>query len=615
MIKHVHDYQVSEIFSNQNSVIYRIPKYQREYTWRTRDWDALFDDVVENDEGYFIGSYICVSTSTMGIPELELIDGQQRFTTVALLLANLYSWLIEYKEDDELDDDEITELNNLKNALANKKVTRINGKKNTSYTTKLVLQDQNCNRDDYESILVDYEIIDSATYQNYRGVRRIEKAFKHFDKLINDYIDIRQEEDDSLETIDILFELVNKFKSVTLVGIEVDSHKDAYMMFESLNHRGVPLSAIDLIKNILIAEADSRGVADSCYDEWVAGLKRIGDDYAPQERFFRHWYNAFREELNASFITQKTNKKFPLAYKATKTTLLDIYEKLIRKDFDSFLDDFKNETKVYSIIVNNSTESHVYDSELVDLERIQGTPSHLLLLYLLTEQEVLGISDANIKEIVRILIAFFVRRNVTDVPATRNLDRIFMDCVSEIKTQKGDDVVKRIKQILKTESAPEDLFEQKLKGPMYEDNDMATRFILCGIESQHQTREIYSDLWRRNNNDIYVWTIEHIFPEGEKIPKEWVDMIADGDREKAEEYRRDYVHTLGNLTLTGYNQNLSNMSFEKKKNRTGKDGKSMGYLNGLFLNEDVASEDEWSIEKIKIRTDKLVRIIKDTYKW
>ena len=91
MIKHVHDYQVSEIFSNQNSVIYRIPKYQREYTWRTRDWDALFDDVVENDEGYFIGSYICVSTSTMGIPELELIDGQQRFTTVALLLANLYS--------------------------------------------------------------------------------------------------------------------------------------------------------------------------------------------------------------------------------------------------------------------------------------------------------------------------------------------------------------------------------------------------------------------------------------------------------------------------------------------------------------------------------------------
>ena len=309
MIKQVKQYPISEIFSNEQNKVYRIPKYQREYTWGIRDWDALFDDVIDNDEGYFLGSFICVGVSSMGTPEVEVIDGQQRFTSIALLLAALYSKLLPYKLDNELEDDEITDVNNLRNAITNR-VKEDAGhqgkKKKTKYTSKLILQDQNYNNIDYESILKENYIIDSAGYQNYRGVRRIEKAFKHFGKCIDRYLEERKEDDPGVVETDILFELASKFKSVILVGIEVDSHKDAYMLFESLNHRGVPLSAIDLIKNILIAEADSQGDADECYEEWKQGLERIGDDYAVQERFFRQYYNAFRDELNQPFVTAST---------------------------------------------------------------------------------------------------------------------------------------------------------------------------------------------------------------------------------------------------------------------------------------------------------------------
>lgn len=83
-------------------------------------------------------------------------------------------------------------------------------------------------------------------------------------------------------------------------------------------------------------------------------------------------------------------------------------------------------------------------------------------------------------------------------------------------------------------------------------------------------------------------------------------MIANGDKNLAIEYLNNYVHTLGNLTITGYNQNLSNLSFEKKKNRVNKDGNYIGYKNGLKLNEDVVSKDSWHIEGIKERTNKLV---------
>lgn len=289
---------------------------------------------------------------------------------------------------------------------------------------------------------------------------------------------------------------------------------------------------------------------------------------------------------------------------------------MIKSDYKSLLDDLLQKSKIYALITNNSEDEYVYTTSLADLERIAGAPSYILLLYVMSNQDELDLADGNLDEIIKTLITFFVRRNVTDVPNTRKLTQLFIDIISEVKVLRGAEVVSAVREKLISVSATDEAFESKLRGSIYDENPEATRFILCSIEAQHQTKEIYSDLWARDNSNKYVWTIEHIFPEGENIPDAWVDMIAVGDKDRARQYRSDYVHTLGNLTITGYNQNLSNMSFEQKKDRKSKDKtKDMGYRNGLYLNQTVVYEDSWTIDRIKARTDMLVQTLKDMYKW
>ena len=601
MIRETKQKQISEVFSNDRDLIYEIPKYQRKYTWGINEWELLFNDVIENDNGYFLGSTICVAKpgSIYDAIVSEVIDGQQRMTTLSILLTVLYAKIAEHK--DELDEDEFISLNIIKKQLAYKK----DGK----YFPKLRLQIQDNNQADYNSLLYRHGIVDEGATPLNAGNRRIYKAYKHFEKLIDDFLNDSHDEDNSIKSdteVKTLFNLVKRFNSAVLVVIEVDTHKDAYMLFESLNNRGVPLTAIDLIKNLIISVSEKDNKSNECYETWREIQNNLQEEYVVQERFFRQYYNAFREELNEPFVLPESTKKYPLAYLATKTTLMDIYEKLIRRDYEKFLKEILFASQKYAIIINNSTEETIYSSELKDLERIQGAPGYLLLLYLEINKNELNISDTLMQRIIKLLIKFFARRNVTDTPGTRDLTKIFMDIISEIKTNTTD-IYNVIKNKLINVSASDETFERKLRGPIYDDNDMATRFILCYMESKHQTKEIYTDLWSRDKSNKYIWTIEHVFPEGQNIPQEWVDMIANGNRELAYEYLNNYVHTLGNLTITGYNTNLSNFDFEKKMNRKNSEGKDVGYKNGLHLNEDIVGQETWTIDKIKARTDKLVK--------
>lgn len=597
MIKTVDQTTVADIFSINSDRVYRIPKYQREYTWGINDWDALFNDVTENDYGYFLGSYICVNSGSLNGTVLEVIDGQQRFSTLSLLLTALYEKLSALESQMELEDK--TDLSNLRSELANKKQILAAAGRKYDYTQRLILQKQNMNDEDFSYILSEKGVISAKKSRPLNfGNRRIAKAYRHFIKLIEDKVEEIKSENSNADDISALFSIKSKFEQAVLVGIEVDTNKDAYMLFESLNHRGVPLSALDLIKNTLIAQAATEAEADNSYELWKQILTNVGqDDYAVQERFFRQYYNAFREELNAPY--KVPDKKYYLGYLATRTTLLDIYEKMIKSDYVTLLDDLLAKSQKYSLIVNNSDEEYVYTPALQDLERISGAPSYILMLYIMSNQAELGLTDDHLNSIIKTLITFFVRRNVTDVPNTRKLTQLFIDVIAEAKLLQGDDIVNMIHDRLQAVAASDELFEEKLRGSIYDENPEATRFILCSIEARHQTKEIYSDLWARDNSKKYIWTIEHIFPEGENIPDSWVDMIAGGDKMLAKQYRSDYVHTLGNLTITGYNQNLSNMAFEQKRDRKSKDKtKDVGYRNGLYLNQDVVNEDTWTIKKI-----------------
>jgi hypothetical protein len=157
------------------------------------------------------------------------------------------------------------------------------------------------------------------------------------------------------------------------------------------------------------------------------------------------------------------------------------------------------------------------------------------------------------------------------------------------------------------------IFKEKLNGDLYDENVGATRYILSSIESaMSSTDEIYVDFYERNKK-LFKWTVEHIFPQGENIPDVWVEMIANGDKKEAAEIQSRCVHKLGNLTLTGYNSSLSNSSLKIKQNKE-KDGKNVGFKNGLWLNNQLKDTSEWTMEKIEKRTELLVKKALEIFK-
>lgn len=598
----VNKYPISQMFDPDSKTVFEVPKYQREYVWGTREWAAFYDDIFENDEGYFLGSIICINSTTNSLnPKFEVVDGQQRLTTTSLFLAALYDIL--NKRKGKLDDDQQADLLQLRRKLVLKK---------TKQDMRVVPQVQGGNQDDYMGLMAQIGLIPQRNMPNYAGVRRIVKGFNYFKKRIE------ADAEKSGNEIQMLFQILDRVNAAILVMIEVSNHADAYTLFESLNNRGTPLTSVDLIKNLLLARLDvtESDNLDYYVSRWREVLSNLDDDYTVQERFFRQNYNAFRGTLNAAF--RRDRRLYPLGVIATRSTLLDIYEKLVTNDPKGFLDEITENSTYYAAIILNKDDSLSSDlkERFLDLQRVQGAPSYILLLYFFKNKAMLSISDDDIAKITQLLINFFIRRNVTDTPPTRDLTRQFMAFIEEIEQRKyfGIEIYNQLRNKLVSVSASDKVFAEKLNGPIYDENNGACRFILCMMAKRGMTRETYVDLWRQYDSKQYVWSIEHIFPQGSNIPQSWVDMIAGGDREKAKEYQSLYVHTLGNLTITGYNSTLSNKSFEDKRDRKDNSGKPIGYRNGLNLNADVATKHEWTIDIIKARTDSMVKQILEMFK-
>jgi len=591
MIKSVENYAISALFSVDEKVIYTIPRYQREYTWGKSQWDTLFDDLLENDPSYFLGSIICINQSNdaLKIQPLELVDGQQRMTTISLLMAAIYK---SYSGlEIELDEEEIVAKLNLKHKLA------LKGK---NIQSRLVPQVQNSNQQDYYWVLKEVGAFKEADYPSHAGNRRIVRAFRNFCGRIEDYLT------QVSDPIVALTELIEKVNTATLVKIEVASHSDAYTLFESLNNRGVPLTAVDLIKNKLLAklESEDEGRIDTHFNNWLKVLGFLGDDYSVQERYFRQYYNAFKPKL-------KEIINVPVA---TKSNLIHVYEKLITNDAEKFLSKMIKHSGLYSQIICRQAvpEQPKLTYLLKDLERVQGVPSYLLLMLLFAKKEALEISYEHLERITKLLISFFVRRNTTDKPATRDLTRIFMELSVKVPSLRGDVIFDEVCEKLVSVSADDKTFIKNLSGNLYEDNKSVCRYVLCALEQSRMTRETERDLWVLKGKQ-YIWTIEHVFPQGENIPTSWVNMMANGNEELAKEYRETHVHKLGNLTISGYNSALGTKNFIEKRDRTDQKGLNVGYNNGLYLNQKLINSDNWSIEQIDERTQELVNQILDLY--
>lgn len=584
MIKSAQNYPISSILDTEVKVRYVVPKYQREYVWKKVHWEDLFDDIHANPTGHFLGSIICINRSDDAIQmqELEVVDGQQRLTTLSLLYAAIYA---QFSKLGDLDDETKHELYNLKCRLL---------VKGGNMVLRVEPSFQNKNCPDYKAVLEKAGILQDMEQPPNMGNRRILKAYRYFEERLAQV----NEKEERLFDVSGLRQLMDKVNAASLVKIEVNSHSDAFILFESLNNRGEPLSALDLIKNKLLAvlEKQQADSIDENFKKWNRLLENLTDDYSVQERFLRQYYNAFK------FKDEIGVKGFPLA---TRSNIIHIYEKLIDKDATKAFGDLFEKSKLYNriIVPDDETVAPKVAQQFRDLERIGGASAYVLLVYLLADR-----SSADLAAISEFLVKFLVRRNLTDQPPTRDLARNFISLIEVLRSRPSEDALEIIRGEFHKQGwiAPDSFFREKLAGNIYEENVDATRFVLCKIEESHRTKEKFTDLWKRDSRGDFVWTVEHIFPQGSNIPESWVKMIADGDLAKAKEYRELHVHKLGNLTITGYNSKLGNKSFAEKRDRKDAAGKPVGYMNGLYLNTELRDQNSWAVQEIQVRTNKLV---------
>ena len=183
---------------------YHIPRFQREYVWRKNNWSKLLEDIYDNDPGHYMGSIICVNDATELSPTNELIyevvDGQQRLTTLSILLACIYSKLLNEvvvnNPDIKQDHDYIIKLNSISQRLI-KKVS-VSGKKlpwgifkseRIFYCLRVQPSTQENNLEDYQYILKEVGLLPNADYPRNCGNRRLYKAFKYFLNHISDDYD------------------------------------------------------------------------------------------------------------------------------------------------------------------------------------------------------------------------------------------------------------------------------------------------------------------------------------------------------------------------------------------------------------------------------------------
>lgn len=593
MIQDVKAFPVSFYFNPDGATSFFIPKYQREYVWGWSNWDALFNDLDESPSGHFLGSIICVNgqKDSMAGSKLELIDGQQRFTTISLLFCALYDKL---KTNPDPDDDFNVEMVNLKN--------RIFIKANSQW--RFEPSEQMQNKADFQRILSDLfpKLVTAPKGLANFGNRRIAKAYKYFRERLAP-LNISQ-----------AMALLEKLKSAILVKIEVQSHSDAFMLFESINNRGIPLSAIDIIKNNLLAELDKRpdyGI-DRAFDEWKDLIDLLPDP-AVQERFLRQLYNVFK------YLKRVEVKG---CSRATRSNLITIYDTLLRKRPVWLFHALQSQGKTYSSLLNPAAAkdqwSEVTAANLQDLQRLGAAPAYAFLLWVsqVARSQAWDESEA-LSQMAALLTKWFFWRNLTDMPPTRELDPMFVELIGELLQEmrsqsitKLDEFVKHASDWLLARAAPEDVCDARLKGDVYLDNYEATRFMLCKLEEVHQTRENKRDLWAHDANDRPVFTVEHILPKTENLGPGWVAMLELNSKETADAIRQRCAHQLGNLTLSGYNSKLGTMEFMKKRDRQNDKGDFIGYRNGLYLNADLATRTEWNEAAMTARTDKMLKEVK-----
>lgn len=556
----------ASLFQIGSETKYIVPEYQRHYSWKEEQIDTLYTDINNEETGYYVGNLLINNVDGNN----SIIDGQQRLTTLSLLLLGIYAnmkrirQLPETKDNDPLYEELTEAMGDIKRQLL------IDG--DVSNPRIQLLDKDNEIFCEILKILNNENLVEG--YGNFAFFKRY--------KFIQDTL----LEDVDAETL--LDYYKEKLIKITLLQILVPDLSDAYQVFRSLNSKGLPLTPLDLLKNIYLSKSGD-------VTKWQELLDIFSDgDQADEQkmtRFVLNNYDAFEMKSSQSL---------------TKGQIVRKYQGLFDKQGERYIDQLIEHAKVYKEI-DSSADDFTYS--LSGLAKLDSTTCYPLMLNLIVNKEKYEIED-KIEDIIKLMINLFVRRNFVLTPKASNVRSACNSIRKFIVDEglKGEELFAYFKKEIQQIMPSDDALKSALNDGVYDKNKKTTRFVLIMLERQ------FGKFFHKGNEDSLDefsggklrWTIEHIVPQG-ALPDYWVEDIADGDSELAFELQQDNVHLLGNLTLTPYNSGMGQKPFSEKVNyRDPSNSAEVGFRLPLFLNESIdVDKKEFNITDIETRNSLL----------
>lgn len=546
-------------FLESSDTNFVIPVYQRNYDWKKEHCKQLFDDLVNmvkySYKSHFFGTIVSIYNDSGRNREYLVIDGQQRTTTITIMLLAIYNIL----KKDRLKTDSIVKEKIINQYLINQYCND---------DRKLKLKPIKNDREAFEKLFDEDEAIEDSN---------ITLNYKYFyERILEGEV-----------SIDDLYEAIEK---LMIVEIELkNGEDDPQLIFESLNSTGLDLTDADKVRNFIL----------------------MGQSSKRQEELYNNYWNKVEKntsykvtEFIRDYMTMKENKivntsKIYINFKRYVT------EKNI--EIENCLKDMLVFSKYYNKIITSNMGVKEADKKLKRINKLEVTVSYPFLLELMDDFYNGVIEENELIEVLGIVESYVFRRMICKVP-TNALNKVFMNLAKEIKKCENykENYIDVFKYVLKnkksTQRMPNDEeFEKNFfESDVYSWKGKNKNYLLERLENYDNNEKV--DVEKLIvTNDL---TIEHIMPQS--LTKHWKDALG---HDFAEIYNK-YIHTIGNLTLTGYNSSLSNKPFIEKRDM------EKGFKDSrLRLNKYLSEIDNWTETEICNRSESLLQIALNIWKY
>lgn len=548
----------------------KIPIYQRRYSWEKKHCEKLLEDIMDigksDKPSHFIGS-IVFQTTRERVTNLSIIDGQQRITTMTMLIAALVDYLFKNPQDAERIEVEDAE------EVADDFL--FNPKKRGELKYKLVLTEDD--NPIYQKIINNLLDEEELRLNNKDSRSKVYKAFKFYSEHINE------------ENVDFIWEGINKLKIVTLDLGDADSPQ---AIFESLNSTGKELNSSDLIRNYLLMDLSEDQQDDIYYTHhWYDIEYSFENSKESFDDFIKHYLNIKYNSVIKGDIYDNF-RKFTEEMGERYTDYFELIKDLVA-DVEKYWEYFKQ-------IIFLDEENKKLKRSFETLNQLPYTIVRPFIYRLYEDYDHKLLDPEEFIEIINYTESYMLRRTI-DSRDSEALKGFFTKAYQKLDKE---NYLESYKYLLLTSSG---------QSKMPTDSEFEDAFITRDLyKARNINKYVLLKLTNFNESNepthIEDVTIEHIMPQNANLSAAWQEELGDNWQDD----HKDYLHKVGNLTLTANNSRLGDKPFMEKRTMTGGLDKSHIHLNEYFKINDIQ---HWNKEEIIKRSNLLFDKAKQIWKY